>query len=282
MRDGVAIAGAPAASYVITNDDTGRGVAVNVTYTDLAGFDETLTSAVTTAEGFTGLDLTDTAGADLPIGGSDNDRLQGLGGNDLLIGAGEDTMDGGDGIDTVLSTGSSDGVNVDLSGIATVPLMGPGPAVGSLPFGGDATGDVLLGFENVTGSGFDDVLTGDEGRNVLIGGAGSDTFVFTGFSDNANIDRILDFDVDRDVIELDGFSLVGLVGDTLTADRFGIAADGLATTADQVIIYNSTTGAVSFDGDGVGGNAGQIVAILDPNLMLTTDNFAIESGSLLF
>ena len=40
--------------------------------------------------------------------------------------------------------------------------------------GGDATGDVISGFENLTGSGFNDFLTGDAGSNTLDGGEGSD------------------------------------------------------------------------------------------------------------
>ena len=41
--------------------------------------------------------------------------------------------------------------------------------------GGDATGDSILNFENLTGSRFDDTLTGDAGVNHLIGGYGNDT-----------------------------------------------------------------------------------------------------------
>ena len=40
--------------------------------------------------------------------------------------------------------------------------------------GGDAQGDALSSIENVIGSNFDDVLTGDTSDNVLDGGAGDD------------------------------------------------------------------------------------------------------------
>ena len=40
--------------------------------------------------------------------------------------------------------------------------------------GGDAQGDTLSGIENIIGSAFADVLTGDGGPNTLVGGAGAD------------------------------------------------------------------------------------------------------------
>ena len=76
-------------------------------------------------------------------------------------GAGADTLTGGDGGDTVSYINSDAAVTVDLSA-QTVS-------------GGHATGDTILGFENATGSAFNDVLTGDDGRNVFEGGAGADT-----------------------------------------------------------------------------------------------------------
>ena len=41
--------------------------------------------------------------------------------------------------------------------------------------GGDAAGDTFTGIENITGSNFNDILTGDVGNNRLDGGAGTDT-----------------------------------------------------------------------------------------------------------
>ena len=35
--------------------------------------------------------------------------------------------------------------------------------------------DFISGFENVTGSDFNDILTGDSGTNLIFGGAGNDT-----------------------------------------------------------------------------------------------------------
>jgi Ca2+-binding RTX toxin-like protein len=73
-------------------------------------------------------------------------------------------LDGGGGTDTAIYAASSAGVNVSLM-----------TGIGS---GGDADGDTLFNFENLTGSGFNDTLEGNSGNNVLDGGAGIDTISY--------------------------------------------------------------------------------------------------------
>jgi Ca2+-binding RTX toxin-like protein len=109
-------------------------------------------------------------GNDTLIGGAGNDLLDGGAGDDLLIGGtGADTLIGGSGIDTADYSASSAGVKVNLA-----------TGAGS---GGDAEGDTLSGIENVTGSDFNDVLTGDANANVLHAGKGDDTLVGSGGGD---------------------------------------------------------------------------------------------------
>jgi serralysin len=90
-----------------------------------------------------------------------NETFKGLGGSDVLKGgAGADVLDGGTGNDTASYAGS-DAVNVNLATKAAS--------------GGQATGDKIAGIENLTGSSYNDVLTGGNGGgNVLTGGAGAD------------------------------------------------------------------------------------------------------------
>ncbi|NKQ72209.1 RTX toxin, partial [Rhizobium sp. UPM1132] len=90
-----------------------------------------------------------------------NETFKGLGGNDVLKGgAGADVLDGGTGNDTASYAGST-AVNVNL-------------ATGAAS-GGHATGDKFVSIENLTGSSYNDVLTGGNGgSNVLNGGAGAD------------------------------------------------------------------------------------------------------------
>ncbi len=103
---------------------------------------------------------------DVLVGDAGANILYGMAGGDLLTGgAGADTLDGGDGVDTASYAGSAAGVTIDIR-----PANGAG-------VGGDAEGDVLVGIENVTGSSFGDTLWGNDQANVLIGGAGDDSFV---------------------------------------------------------------------------------------------------------
>lgn len=131
------------------------------------------------------------AGNDIIYGGNGNDSLDGGAGNDsiyaeagndfLIGGLGSDYLDGGTGIDRVSYSGSNAGVNVNLAtGTAT---------------GGHATGDTLVGIENLLGSAYADTLTGDSGANLLDGGANDDIMSGGGGNDTllggTGNDRIL-------------------------------------------------------------------------------------------
>ncbi|MBP2310693.1 tandem-95 repeat protein [Azospirillum melinis] len=125
-------------------------------------------------ENLTGSGYADTlagdAGANLLDGGAGADSLSGGAGNDTLLGgAGADTLDGGSGSDTASYVSSAAAVAVDLaSGTGTV---------------GDATGDVLLSIEHLTGGSGNDTLRGDGGANRLDGGAGNDVLEGRGGND---------------------------------------------------------------------------------------------------
>lgn len=116
------------------------------------------------------------------IGNAANNYLDGFAGDDNIVGgAGADTLDGGEGVDWLSYRTSINGVQVNLrTGNAS---------------GGDATDDTLQfafvanpsegqppirstdlsSFENLEGSGANDVLEGDRGQNTISGLAGSDT-----------------------------------------------------------------------------------------------------------
>ncbi|MGD9921684.1 MAG: choice-of-anchor D domain-containing protein [Pseudorhodoplanes sp.] len=95
-------------------------------------------------------------------GESGDDTLTGGIGDDTLNGgAGADDLDGGGGINTVTYASSTAGVTVNL---AT-----------STASGGEAAGDTIANFRNVTGGSGNDTLTGDDNDNVLDGQGGDDT-----------------------------------------------------------------------------------------------------------
>ncbi|WP_149141519.1 hypothetical protein [Gemmobacter caeruleus] len=106
-------------------------------------------------------------GRDVIYGRDDDDTLYGNQDNDTLYGGlGADLLFGGDGIDTAAYATSASGVTVDL--------RGPDFDGWWSLRGGDATGDVLNGIENLAGSGFADALVGDDADNLISGGAGDD------------------------------------------------------------------------------------------------------------
>ena len=116
-----------------------------------------------------------TAGNDILSGLGGNDTLRGGDGDDILDGGtGADILDGGAGIDTASYANASAGSG--NSGVVVTLLLGTGLA-------GEAAGDQLRNVENLTGSSFNDFMTGDGSSNVLDGGAGNDTLFGLGGND---------------------------------------------------------------------------------------------------
>ncbi len=115
-------------------------------------------------------------GDDIVTGTSGADFIYGDGGNDYITGAASaDALYGGVGYDAVSYYSSVTGVIVDLN------LVGVQTSVG------DASGDILSGFEGIDGSNIgSDVLIGDAsgnwingrgGYDYIVGGAGADTLI---------------------------------------------------------------------------------------------------------
>lgn len=105
--------------------------------------------------------FTGNAGANYLYGAAGNDQLRAAAGNDNLEGgAGNDVIDGGAGVDWTRYSAAPGPVNVDLSA--------------GTSSGGEGN-DVISATENVSGSVFNDVLTGDGLTNYLFGDAGQDT-----------------------------------------------------------------------------------------------------------
>jgi Ca2+-binding RTX toxin-like protein len=135
------------------------------------------------------------------------------------------------------------------------------------------TGNALV--QTVIGNTGANVITGGGGNDTLEGLGGSDTFVFnTALNASTNVDSILDFTAGTDKIELDHAIFTALAAaNPLPAADF---TTGAPTNTSQHIIYNATTGALSYDDDGNGAHAAIAFAELTTHPALAnTDIFVV-------
>ena len=214
--------------------------------------------------------LTGGAFADVFIGNSAVNRLDGAGGDDILIGQlGGDVLVGGAGSDTASYEDNFGAVFVNLT-------LGQG-------FGNAAQGDTYQSIENLIGSVFFDTFIGDGAANILAGGRGNDTLTGAGGADvfrfdtaldgAINVDAITDFNAVDDTIQLDDAVFAALGLGTLSASAFATGAS--ATTAAQRIIYNAATGSLFYDPDGSGAAAQTLFATVQNNAILSNADFIV-------
>ncbi|SDB55989.1 calcium-binding protein [Bauldia litoralis] len=176
-----------------------------------------------------------------------NDELRGFGGDDVFLGGqGNDYIDGGDGSDTSSYVHSIAGITVDLS--ATVTDANGTYAQAQDGFG---TTDKLFSIENITGSDYDDVITGDTGANTLAGGAGDDTI------DGGAGDDTIYGGAGHDSLDGgEGFDTLSFAdaeaGVTVDLSANQVAEDGFGFS-DDVFNFEALTGS-AFD-DGLTGDA---------------------------
>ena len=242
--------------------------------------------------------LLGTSGNDALVGTSASNLLEGMGGNDTLNGGGgADIMLGGSGNDTYLVNHASDKVFETTTQTSTTNAGGVelvkssvtwtlGLYVEKLTLTGNAaingTGNTLAntitgnaasnllkggaGNDTLSGAGGADTLQGGTGLDVLVGGSGADIFLFdTTLNATTNVDTIQDFKPIDDTIHLDHdiFTAFAVDNTALPQAAFRKGA-GLTTAQDATdrIIYDTTTGALHYDADGVGGNASVRFALL--------------------
>ena len=108
----------------------------------------------------------------------------------------------------------------------------------------------------------------------MFGGAGGDRFFFNATTEG--IDAISDFFAGEDQIVLSaaGFG-GGLVEGTFSTEQFYFGST--ATMASHRLIYDSSTGELFFDVDGVGGVAQTPLAVLSSGTNLESNNVAVTT-----
>lgn len=219
------------------------------------------------------------------INATGNSLVNGIRGN-----AGNNSIDGGRGADTMAGGLGDDIYYVDNVGDNVIELSGEGSDTINASVSYSLLGRFveqlnLTGAGNIdaTGNGGANTLAGNSGHNilrglggndVLTGGGGQDRFVFDTVAGAGNVDRITDFSVIDDLILLDNavYGALGAPG-ALAAGALRIGTG--AVDADDRIIYNSASGFLFYDADGVGAADPVLFARLTAGLALTQADFLV-------
>jgi Ca2+-binding RTX toxin-like protein len=147
--------------------------------------------------------------------------------------------------------------------------------------GGDDTSNGAGGDDTMKGGNGDDLLKGGKGDDLLVGGrgddrlnggAGEDTFDFSVPLAKAGVDKIVDFGVGEDTVQLSSKVFAGLGLGELSADAF--ATKGAETDTTR-IVYDADRGILLYDADGAGGEAAVKFATIGKHLDLSHLDFLV-------
>jgi Ca2+-binding RTX toxin-like protein len=269
--------------YIVDNvldgvfENGGEGndtVRTSVSYTLAANVETLEAAAGSAAINLTGNDAANTLrgndGANILDGGLGADAMFGGLGDDIYVvdNAGDGvTENAGEGTDTVRTS-----INYTLG--ANVETLEAAAGSAALTLTGNS------GVNTIRGNDGANIIDGGLGNDTLTGGLGVDTFAFTTALGATNIDAITDFLTGTDKILLGGAvgqPFAALATGSLRAGTLVIGTAAL--DADDYLIYNSATGALLYDADGVGGNAAVQFATLATGLNLTVVDFTVSGAA---
>jgi Ca2+-binding RTX toxin-like protein len=244
-----------------------------------------------------------TGRADTLVGDLADERFNGQGGNDTISAAGgDDTLDGGTGADRLVGGSGDDRYIVDNARDVVVELAGEGNdrvdarvsttlaanveqlvliGTGRINGNGNALDNLIVGNardNQLDGKGGADRLAGGEGQDTLTGGAGADVFVFdTALDGRSNVDRVSDFDAAFDLIELDAAVFTAFAGQGAVSAGMLRSGAGVnrALDADDHLLYDTSSGSLYYDADGLGGAAAVRFARIEGGVQLTVDDLRI-------
>lgn len=184
------------------------------------------------------------------------------------------TDQGGKFVDKVLTITVTDAAAENVTGDARGNKIVGGAGNDSLS--GGAGNDTLAGGggnDKVWGGDGADQLSGGIGNDLLTGGAGMDQLQFNSKPAARNFDTITDFVRGQDHIVLENaiFAKLGAAGGLRAAFfKLGAAAD-----ANDYIVYDAKSGALSYDADGYGVGAAIKFAVLQNKPALTATDFLV-------
>ncbi|NOT13531.1 MAG: hypothetical protein HOP23_17180 [Methylococcaceae bacterium] len=241
--------------------------------------------------------LTGNAGVNTLTGGDGADRLIGGIGADILVGGTGNDLYVVDNIGDIVTETSTLATEIDkvnssitytlganlenltLTGAAAI--NGTGNALNNILTGnsGDNTLNGGAGNNILNGGAGNDLIVGGPGNDSLTGGAGLDVFRFNSpVNSNTNSDIITDFSVADDTIQLENALFTNLLTTgTLAAGNFLASIGGAAADADDYVLYNTSSGILSYDADGNGAGASVQIAMvgISTHPLLTSADFMV-------
>ena len=234
------------------------------------------------------------AGVNVLDGNGGGDTMLGFGGDDsYVVRTGDRVVEAaGEGNDRVfavssfaLEAGSHVEILSTIDNLATTAIDFIGNDLGQYLFGNaganwfEARGgdDILLGLDG------NDRLDGGLGADRLQGGSGADQFWLTTALGGGNVDRFEDFDPASDTIVLGGAAgqpFAALASGSLDPSAFTSQVGAGTGDAHDRLLYNPSTGTLSYDADGAAGpGAAVVIAILPTGLSLTAADFTVTGAA---
>ncbi len=208
-------------------------------------------------------------------GGKFADILTGTAQSDTFVGfLGSDTINGGGGLDVISLTATSTDLNAATnSQITNIEKITATSAIDAVKI------DLSVQLEafQILGSAFADTLTGGSGADKITGGDGADHFIFNQIPSSRTFDTILDFTPGVDKLDFAKTAFKGLdpLGGLPEALLWVSSTDTSAHDADDRIIYNTTTGTLFYDSDGLNGSAAIQIATLGTKPFISFSDFNI-------
>ena len=134
------------------------------------------------------------------------------------------------------------------------------------------------GNDTLYGNSGNDLLRGGAGNDLLYGGTGKDVFrLDAALSASTNVDRIRDFSVADDTIQLENaiFTRFGTKTGPIASGNFKASTTGRATDSNDYILYETDTGKIFYDADGNGAGGSVQIALVGTQLALTAADFVL-------
>lgn len=224
------------------------------------------------------------------IGGVGNALANTITGN-----AGDNRLDGGAGIDVLKGLGGDDDYYVSSKRDQVIETKNRGAdtvyASSDFTLAKDQSIEFLIGSREapmldiaLTGNNLANAIAGTYGDNVINGGLGADvlageggknTFVFDTKLGKDNVDSITDFFHGTDTIRLENAVFKGLAEGDLSGTAFKNIRWGTLDANDR-ILYDHSTGSLSYDADGSGAERAVQFATVTSYGLLTASDFLVS------